>query len=86
MQNVIVVGSNSYGAQLGGNAVNLSLPNSKIPCQIGTALRLFYDNTNVDLKGYLPDIWCDPINALDYTLELLVKNGIIDQEMKMNLR
>lgn len=81
MHNVVVVGSNTYGAQLGGNAVSLYLPNSKIPCQIGTSLRFFYDEVNVDLKGYLPDVWCNPVDALDYTLELLVQNEIIEQDV-----
>lgn len=71
MDNVLVVGSNSAGCQLGGNAIPITLPNSGIHCQIGTQLRFAYDITNVDDTGYEPDVWCNPSTSLEAVLNML---------------
>ena len=71
MENVLVVGSNSAGCQLGGNAISITLPNSGIYCQIGTQLRFAYDITNVDDTGYEPDVWCNPSTSLEAVLNML---------------
>ena len=76
MDNVLVVGSNTAGCQLGGNAIPITLPNSRIYCQIGTQLRFAYDITNVDDTGYEPDVWCNPSTSLEAVLNMLKQNDL----------
>ena len=76
LDNVLVVGSNSSGYQLGGNTWGVNLPNTGIFANIGTALRFFFDMENVDCVGYTPDLWCIPDNALDAALNMLVNSGL----------
>ena len=86
MENVLVVGSNSAGYQLGGNAEVITLPNTGITAQIGTQLRFMFEVENVDLKGYEPDVWCDPDQALGAAMNLLVKNGLTTEETVQSLQ
>ena len=78
MENVMVVGSNSAGFQLGGNAVDVHLPNTHIEAVIGTQLRFMFELENVDYKGYEPDVWCDPDKVLDAAFNLIVNAGYAD--------
>ncbi len=80
MDNVLVVGSNSGGLQLCGNCICGSLPNTGIATYFGVSLFFFDDMTSVDLKGYEPDVWCDPENALDAAINLLERCGKLDSE------
>lgn len=86
MDNVLVIGSNSSGYQLGGNAVRMTLPNTSIDANIGTQLRFFFDMENVDCTGYTPDLWCRPDTALDAVLNMLTEYGIADNETADALR
>lgn len=79
MDNVLVVGTNSAGYQLGGNAVDICLPNTNIRASIGTQLRFMFEVKNVDCIGYTPDVWCDPDEVVDAVLNLLVLNGMADE-------
>jgi len=80
MENVLVVGTNSAGYQLGGNGVEITLPYTGIRAVIGTQLRFMYEVKNVDCIGYTPDVWCDPAYALNAAINLLVKSGVADAE------
>jgi hypothetical protein len=78
MENVLVVGGNTSGAQLCGNVQTYYLPNSNIPFSFGYSLQFQFDMNNVDFKGYEPDVWCDPKNALDAVLAMLDSSGLAD--------
>ncbi len=78
LENVMVVGSNSGGFQLGGNAVDVHLPNTHISASIGTQLRFMFELKNVDYVGYEPDVWCDPDKVLDGAFNLIVNAGYAD--------
>jgi len=80
MDNVLVVGSNSSGYQLGGNAIGMTLPNTGIYSNIGTQLRFFFDMENVDCIGYTPDLWCQPDASLDAVMNLFVEYGLAGAE------
>ncbi len=76
LDNVLVVGSNSSGYQLCGNAYGYCLPNSGIWACFGTGLQYNFKAENVDFKGYEPDVWCDPKTALQSVLNMMVRGGL----------
>lgn len=86
MENVLVVGSNSAGYQLSGNAVEIILPNSGLPADFGTTCRFMYSTENVDFKGYEPDIWCNPKTAVESVLNMLLRYDQIDASLWADLR
>ena len=79
MTNVLVVGSNSAGYQLGGSAVQIHLPHSQIEASIGTHLRFYDKIKNVDGIGYEPDVWCNPKTALSASLNLIKQYGLANE-------
>jgi len=80
IEDVLVVGSNTLGCKMGGNSSFFRLPNSKIDFRFGQILSFFHEIENIDDKGYLPDIWCDPSMALKSALKLAVNEGYLDEE------
>ena len=80
MDNVLVVGSNTDGCQLGGNNFSICLPNSGIRCYIGTELCFVNDMTNLDCIGYTPDIWCNPATAMESVLNMLKQYELASEE------
>lgn len=78
LDNTLVIGSNSAGYQLCGNVAGFSLPCSGIGFQFGSSLCLYGDGTDVDFRGWAPDVWCDPQNVLPAALALLQNAGIAD--------
>ena len=85
MENVLVIGSNTDGCQLGGNSVSIFLPNSGIRCYIGTELCFVNDMTNLDCIGYEPDIWCNPTNAMESVLNMLKQYELASEETVSSL-
>ena len=89
LDNVMIIGSNSAGYQLCGNQVRLFLPNSNIECDFGTSLFFVFTGENVDYKGYTPDVWCNPKDALDAVINMLLRYDLTDistwQSLKANL-
>lgn len=85
LDNVLVVGGNTGGYQLSGNCKLLHLPNSAIPCYIPT---LFFLNTkdNIEYKGYEPDVWCNPIYALDYALSMIERYNLAETSSVEGMR
>jgi len=77
MDNVVVVGSNSNGAQISGNVYGYRLPNSGIGVGFGMNLSLCFDTQKVDGKGYEPDVWCNPKDAYQAVLRLLEKENYL---------
>lgn len=71
MENVIVVGSNSYGASFTSNTTTTKyLPNSGIAISYGNDFTLYGDKGYDELDGFLPDLWVEPKDALDAVLNL----------------
>ena len=86
LDNVLVVGSNSSGYQLCGNAYGYCLPNSGIWACFGTGLQYNFKAENVDFKGYEPDVWCDPKTALQSVLNMMVRGGLCTADTADELR
>lgn len=78
MDNVLVIGSNSAGFQLGGNTMAIRLPNSNLPADFGSALQFAFTAENVDYKGYEPDVWCNPAIALGAALNMLLRYEVAE--------
>ena len=82
LENAVIIGSSSAGYQLAGNRVDLTLPNSGVPFSFGTSFGFKFDTTNVDGVGYAPDIYCDPIHALDAALALVGSDMEIEHHLE----
>ena len=81
LKNSIAIGTNSIGCETFGNQRGFYLPNSAIWFQYGTDIRCFSNTMeNLDGKGFLPDIWADPITAHDAVEKMLIKYGIASPE------
>ena len=81
IRNSIVIGTNSAGCETFGNVRSYALPNSGINFVYGTDLRCFSSKMeNIDGKGFLPDIWCDPADALFAVQNMLVKYDVSDSD------
>lgn len=78
LNNVLIVGSNSAGYQLCGNQMGFYLPNSGITFDFGSGIQFHFNDENVDFKGYEPDVWCDPKDALSAVWNMLEYSGQID--------
>lgn len=78
LDNTLVIGSNSAGYQLCGNVWGFSLPCTGIDIYFGCSLELYGDGTDVDFRGWAPDVWCDPQDVLPAALALLQNAGIAD--------
>ena len=76
MDNVTVVGSNTTGAQLCGNVMDLFLPNSGTHFRFGSGIGFQYDTSNKDFRGYEPDIWCNPKDSLDAVMKMVERYDI----------
>ena len=77
LDNVLIVGSNTAGYQLCGNISTFTLPYTGIGVRFGSTLFLYGDGENVDHRGYAPDVWCDPQDALASVLALLKEQGVV---------
>lgn len=86
LDNVIIIGSNSAGYQLCGNQMVLNLPHSNIACAFGASLQFHFTDENVDYKGYEPDIWCNPVDALDAVFNMILRYDLADADSVENLR
>lgn len=75
MENVLIVGTNSAGYQLCGNVHGYCLPNTGMPFDFGASLSLYFDDENVDYKGYEPDVWCSSDRALDASLAMFEREA-----------
>ena len=71
LDNCLVIGGPTRGAQLVGNVRGWTLPNSGIGFQFGQALHFIYSMENVEGKGYAPDLWCNPKTSLQSVLNML---------------
>jgi len=65
VDNVVFVGTNTYGAMLAGNVGVCLLPNSRLELSCGSLISLGEDLRNYDGRGYTPDFWIRPDEALE---------------------
>lgn len=80
LDNVIVIGSNSAGYQLCGNVRTIRVPNSGLFVQFGCSFQFKERIESVDYRGYEPDIWCNPADALDAVMNMLIYYGVAEEE------
>ena len=57
-----------------------TLPYTGIGVRFGSTLFLYGDGENVDHRGYAPDVWCDPQDALASVLALLKEQGVVSAD------
>lgn len=86
LDNCLVIGSPTRGAQLVGNVRGWMLPNSGIGFQFGQALHFIYSMENVEGKGYAPDLWCNPKTSLQSVLNMVERYGLGSAEGVAALR
>ena len=86
LDNCLVIGGSTRGAQLGGNVRGWMLPNSAIGFQFGQALHFIYSMENVEGKGYEPDLWCNPKTSLQSVLNMVERYDLGSAEGVSALR
>ena len=80
LDNVLVIGSNSAGYQICGNVKAIRLPASQLVVQFGCSFHFMERLINIDYRGYEPDVWCDPADALDAVMNMLSYYGLAEAE------
>lgn len=78
MDNVVIIGSNTYGASL-TNRTTSALPNSLLPISFGVSLRLSLDLVDREGVGLLPDLWVHPDEASDLAVKF-INNYVRDEK------
>lgn len=86
LDNCLVIGGSTRGAQLVGNVRGWTLPNSAIGFQFGQALHFIYSMENVEGKGYAPDLWCNPKTSLQSVLNMVERYDLGSAEGVAALR
>ena len=86
LDNCLVIGGPTRGAQLVGNVSGWMLPNSGIGFQFGQAFHFIYNMENVDGKGYEPDLWCNPKTSLQAVLNMVERYDLGSAEGVAALR
>lgn len=86
LDNCLVIGGPTRGAQLVGNVRGWTLPNSGIGFQFGQSFHFIYNMENVDGKGYEPDLWCDPKTSLQAVLSMVERYALGSAEGVAALR
>ena len=86
LDNCLVIGGPTRGAQMVGNVRGWTLPNSGIGFQFGQSFHFIYNMENVDGKGYEPDLWCDPKTSLQAVLSMVERYDLGSAEGVAALR
>ena len=86
LDNVIVIGSNSAGYQLCGNVRTIRVPNSGLFVQFGCSFEFKERIESVDYRGYEPDIWCNPADALDAVMNMLIYYNMAEGESLLAIK
>ncbi|MCI7203862.1 MAG: S41 family peptidase, partial [Oscillibacter sp.] len=86
LDNCLIIGGSTRGAQIVGNINKWKLPNSGIFFQFGQAFHFIYNMENVDGKGYEPDLWCDPKTSLQAVLSMVERYDLGSAEGVAALR
>ena len=72
---VLFVGGPTLGCALTPNNMHLYLPHSGLFCYFGSGIDL-RTHENLDGRGYLPDLWVEPAQAMDLTKKLIEYYGL----------
>lgn len=83
VENTVIVGSNTKGCILCGNVgkdMAFKLPHSQVHFNFGATLSYYNKLENPDDVGFAPDIWCDPVQALERALKLISSAGLAEDE------
>ena len=86
LDNCLVIGGPTRGAQLVGNVRGWTLPNSGIGFQFGQSFHFIYNMENVEGKGYAPDLWCNPKTSLQSVLNMVERYDLGSAEGVAALR
>ena len=86
LDNCLIIGGSTRGAQIVGNINKWKLPNSGIFFQFGQAFHFIYNMENVDGKGYEPDLWCNPKTSLQSVLNMVERYDLGSAEGVAALR
>jgi len=77
MENVLVVGANTYGALLTDGAVSAELPHSGLLVRLGSPrLNLRPDLSAFEGAGFMPDLWVHPRDSLERALAFIERHGV----------
>ena len=71
VDDVVFVGTNTYGAMLAGNVGVCLLPNSRLELSCGSLISLGEDLCNYDGRGHTPDFWVRPDEALERAVKYI---------------
>lgn len=79
VENVLIIGTNSYGCMFSDVSIQLKMPNSGFGLNFGPicCLEDFVDREGI---GYDPDIWVPSEYALELTLKLCEYYGLSDTD------
>lgn len=80
MENVVLVGTNTEGANLVINSWPYKLPNTSIKVNIGSGIKLYADIDKFELNGFDPNIYCDSVESLDVVKKLVKFYGLNKNE------
>ena len=76
LEDALMVGGPTTGCSLTPNNLALYLPRSSLGCYFGTGLSLGETGENIDGAGFLPDLWVEPVTALDAVKKLIEHYGL----------
>lgn len=79
VENVVLVGENSSGAVTFGQVSSHQLPHSKLRVSLPIKLNAMLDLEWREERGYFPDLWIPPVDALNYAVAAARKGTITTQ-------
>lgn len=82
VDNVVIIGTNTRGALLCGNAGIFALPHSGLEVRIPTMLWLDSEMQNRDGTGYSPDFWVHPDHALERAVKFVRRHIAPEQSSR----
>ena len=77
LDNVVVIGDNTLGMQIGGNTYSTHLPISNIAIGMSTVMSFDTDLANTEIIGQSPDLFVSPETAIERCIEMIQYYSII---------
>jgi C-terminal processing protease CtpA/Prc len=81
VENVVIVGENSGGAVTFGQVSTHQLPHSNLRVTLPIKLNAMVDLEWREERGYYPDLWVPPVDALNYAVAAARKGTITTQKV-----
>ena len=75
LDNVVFVGTNTYGCLVTGNVGRVQLPISGQWIQFGTKLNIRPDLSQIEGIGFMPDLWVPPGESLERVVKFAERYG-----------